>query len=99
MPANKNHCLFIPTLAPRATLVTLPPPDGSRTFSTRREESLSGFAVTCGRTRRETEAIVAPLAGGSLSGDRAKPATEAGDPSNTRVRGQGGETGTGLWRT
>jgi hypothetical protein len=64
--ASKIHPHFIPTLHPRATLSVLPLPDGSRTYRTRREEGLSGSAVTCGRSRKEAEAIGAPLAGGSL---------------------------------
>jgi hypothetical protein len=47
-----------------------------RTCWTRREEGLSGFAVTCGKSREEAEAIRIPLAGGRI--DRAKPASGPG---------------------
>ena len=72
-PYPKPSPVFIPTVLPHAILHPLPLPDGSRTCWTRREEGLSGFAVTCGRSWKEAEAIGAPLAGGQNG--RAKPAT------------------------
>ena len=48
-------CNFFHTLEPRATLAVLPPPDGSPTCRSRREESLRALAVTCGRTMEEAE--------------------------------------------
>ncbi|AKI00254.1 hypothetical protein IMCC20628_01538 [Hoeflea sp. IMCC20628] len=76
IPWLESYPHFFPTLHPRATLMSLPLPDGTRTCWTRWEEGLSGFAVTCGGHREEAEAIGVPLAGGQ--GDRAKPATGPG---------------------
>jgi hypothetical protein len=65
-PYPKSSPLFLPTFRPHAILRPLPLPDGSRTCWTRREEGLSGSAVTCGRSRKEAEAIGVPLAGGRV---------------------------------
>jgi hypothetical protein len=90
-PISSTPCLTMPSS------LALPLPDGSRTFSTRWEEGLSGFAVTCGEVRGEAEAIGVPLAGGR-STVQSQPPGRACSMTAER-RGMERKTGAGLWRT
>ena len=55
MPCPARPAISSTLSKPRATLAVLPPPDGSPTCRSRREESLRALAVTCGRTMEEAE--------------------------------------------
>ena len=61
-PSRKNPPDLFPTLHPRATLMPLPLPDGSRTLRARREEGPLKPAVTCGWHWGEAGTSLAPLA-------------------------------------
>ena len=89
---------FFPTLHPRAIILALPLPDGSRTFRCRWE----GMPPDLVRKRQrvgqgEAMANAVPLAGGAFE-RRAKPATGP-VPTPPAASGQGGASGPGLWRT
>ena len=57
----------------------LPPPDGSRTCRTRREEGPPGFAVTCGRHRGEAVPSVGSAGGFGRPTGRHGPASHRDD--------------------
>ena len=53
MPCPARSATSSTPLEPRATLAVLPPPDGSPTCRSRREECLRALAITCGTTMEE----------------------------------------------